>query len=147
MHELGRNGDVLLRARDLVLRYGWNATAYQILNPGISYWFSARGDAVVGFVARHHVRVVAGAPVCERHRLPAVSAEFEEAARGAGERVCYFGAGERLESVYSTRRSHSMIALGAQPSWDPRGWTRIIAVRASVRAQLHRAHNKGVTVE
>ena len=28
------------KARALVLRFGWNATAYQILNPGIELWFS-----------------------------------------------------------------------------------------------------------
>ncbi|HET7564477.1 MAG TPA: DUF2156 domain-containing protein, partial [Gemmatimonadaceae bacterium] len=143
----GARADDLLRARALVLRYGWNATAYQILNPGISHWYTARSDAVVGFVARHGVRVVAGAPVCERQRLPAVAAEFESAARAAGERVCYFGAEARLESVYQRQSSHSMIALGAQPSWDPRGWPHMIATRASVRAQLNRARNKGVAVE
>jgi phosphatidylglycerol lysyltransferase len=51
------------RARELVLRYGWNATAYQIVNPGIRQWFSGAGDAVVGYVTRWGVRVVAGAPV------------------------------------------------------------------------------------
>lgn len=136
----------LFRVRELVLRHGWNATAYQILNPGIRYWFASHGDAVVGYVARHHVRVVAGAPVCAEARLAEVSAEFERDAAAAGERVCYFGAGERLEATYSTRPSHSMIALGAQPSWDPRHWPRMIATRASVRAQLNRARNKGIVV-
>ncbi|HEX6965931.1 MAG TPA: DUF2156 domain-containing protein [Gemmatimonadaceae bacterium] len=137
----------LFRARELVLRHGWNATAYQILNPGIRYWFSRRGDAVVGFVTRHHVRVVAGAPVCAADRLADVSAEFERDAHAAGERVCYFGAERRLEATYAQRPTHSMIALGAQPSWDPGTWPRMIAARASVRAQLHRARNKGIIVE
>jgi len=30
--------------------HGWNATAYQIVNPGMSLWFSANGDAVAGYV-------------------------------------------------------------------------------------------------
>ncbi|MBK5186768.1 MAG: hypothetical protein JJD97_00910, partial [Gemmatimonadaceae bacterium] len=51
------------RARELVLRYGWNATAYQILNPGFALWFSGAGDAVIGYVRRSGVHVVAGAPV------------------------------------------------------------------------------------
>jgi phosphatidylglycerol lysyltransferase len=38
------------------------------------------------------------------------------------------------------------VALGAQPSWDPRRWPTIIARRASLRAQVHRARNKGVTI-
>ena len=48
---------------DLVLQYGWNATAYQIINPGIRRWFSSDQDAVIGYVEHYGVRVVAGAPV------------------------------------------------------------------------------------
>lgn len=131
-------------ARDLVMAYGWNATAYQIINPGITHWFSARGDAVVGFVRSHGVRVVAGAPVCARDRLAEVAQEFEAHARAAGDRVCYFGAGERLEEAYRGDGLHSSVGLGAQPSWIPRAWPEIIARRASLRAQLNRARNKGV---
>jgi len=29
------------RARELICQFGWNATAYQILNPGIDLWFSS----------------------------------------------------------------------------------------------------------
>ena len=36
--------------RRLVLEHGWNATAYQILNPGIAHWFAREGDAVIGYV-------------------------------------------------------------------------------------------------
>lgn len=140
------DGDALARARSLVMRHGWNATAYQIINPGIALWFAARGDAVVGFVRRHGVRVVAGAPVCERDRLGDVAAEFERDARHDGDRVCYFGAGERLEELYRGDPTHSLVGLGAQPSWNPRAWPAIIARRASLRAQLNRARNKGVHV-
>ena len=58
------------RARKLVLKYGWNATAYQIVNPGITHWFSSSGDAMIGYVRKNHVRVVAGAPVCDGKRTP-----------------------------------------------------------------------------
>ena len=42
---------LLEHARRLVLAHGWNATAYQIINPGIDHWFSSRGDAVIGVAA------------------------------------------------------------------------------------------------
>ena len=134
------------RARELVLRYGWNATAYQILNPGIAHWFSESGDAVVGFARHSRVRVVAGAPVCAPERLQAVVTEFAADARRCGDRVCYFGAGERLEASMRADGAHGTVGLGAQPSWDPRRWGAIIERRASLRAQLHRARNKGVVV-
>jgi phosphatidylglycerol lysyltransferase len=135
------------RARELVLRYGWNATAYQIVNPGIRQWFSRAGDAVVGYVTRWGVRVVAGAPVCPAARLADVAAEFESDAAGHKERVCYFCAEARLETIYRSVADHSMVLLGSQPVWNPKQWTDIIGAKKSLRAQLNRARNKGVTVE
>jgi phosphatidylglycerol lysyltransferase len=129
-----------------VMQYGWNATAYQILNPGISHWFSARGDAVIGYVRSGSVLVVAGAPVCSLESLAQVAGEFESFARSAGERVCFFGAGERLEAIYRREGDHSIVGLGAQPSWDPGAWPSIVERKASLRAQLNRARNKGVSV-
>ncbi|HLK58098.1 MAG TPA: alpha/beta fold hydrolase [Chthonomonadaceae bacterium] len=134
------------RARELVFRYGWNATAYQILNPEMERWFSAAGDAVVGFVRRKGVRITAGAPVCERDRLAEVAAEFERDAGEAGERVCYFGAAARLRSLLQELPSHSTLVIGAQPVWNPAHWSDILKRHASLRAQLNRARNKGVGV-
>jgi lysylphosphatidylglycerol synthetase-like protein (DUF2156 family) len=138
--------DGLRRARSLILEFGWNATAYQILNPGIALWFGAKGDGVVGYVRRGRTLVVAGAPVCALDRLDAVAAEFEDGAREKGLRVCYFGAGDRLESRYAHRPGWSRVLLGAQPVWDPREWPAVAAKRASLRAQFSRARNKGVAV-
>jgi phosphatidylglycerol lysyltransferase len=134
------------RARELILAYGWNATAYQILNPGIEHWFSREGDAVIGFVTQAGTRVVAGAPVCSAERLPAVVAEFDAAARADDEHVCYFGAGSRLENLLVPTGAWSVASLGAQPCWIPAGWPAIVASRASLRAQLNRARNKHVVV-
>jgi phosphatidylglycerol lysyltransferase len=90
--------------------------------------------------------VVAGAPVCELSRLESVSREFVAHARAQGCRVCYFGAGERLESLYAADPEWSRVLLGAQPSWDPHHWSASLATRGSLRAQFNRARNKGVSV-
>jgi len=137
------------RARALVLRYGWHATAYQILNPGLTFWFSRRHDAVIGYVVAGvapGMRVVAGAPVCPDDALRTVVDEFESDARCDGQTVCYFGAETRLATTLRPLATHSMIVLGAQPAWRPETWPTMIATHASVRAQLHRAANKGVIV-
>ncbi len=136
----------LQHARSLVLRHGWNATAYQILNPGISLWFSRDGDAVAGFVRRGAVRVVAGAPVCAADRLADISSEFEADAARVGARVCYFGAEARLESLRRDDPRYAMVVLGAQPVWHPARWSDAVDGHASLRAQLARARNKGVRV-
>ncbi len=130
-------------ARALVLAHGWNATAWQILNPGIRHWFASAGDAVVGYVTEARVRVVAGAPVAAHSRLADVAREFEADAHAAGERVCYFGAEARLEGLLAASPSHAFVLLGSQPVWDAAGWDRAVA-RPSIRAQFRRARNKAV---
>jgi phosphatidylglycerol lysyltransferase len=136
----------LAHARALVLRHGWNAMAYQILNPGMRLWFPADGEAVVGYVTANNYRVVGGAPVCAPERLARTAAEFLEDTRRAHQRLCYFGAQGRLMDQLIPRGKGSALLLGAQPVWDPRHWHGILAGKASLRAQLSRARNKGVTV-
>ena len=134
------------RARQLILQYGWNATAYQILNPGIELWFSRAGEGVVGFVRHGRTRVVGGAPVCDGRELASIAIEFAADARESGERVCYFGAGDRLDTTLSARSDWSRVLLGAQPVWDPKRWSRSVNQRGSLRAQFNRARNKGLVV-
>ena len=139
-------GSDFSRVRELVLKHGWNSTCFQIVNPGIEYWFGEDGESVVGFVSSGRTRVVAGAPVCSKEDLTEVTAEFEDKARSLNQTVCYFGAEARLESVLKESENHSKILLGAQPCWNPAGWPDIVAGHKSLRSQLNRARNKGVTV-
>ena len=134
------------RARRLILQHGWNATAYQLLNPGIRLWFGAEGESVAGFVDRHGVRVVAGAPVCADGRMLEVARALEEDAEREGLRVCYFCAGTRLAGLVDERAPYCRVTIGAQPAWDPCDWEGMLARHASMRAQLNRARNKGVEV-
>lgn len=131
---------------DLLERYAWNATAYQIINPGMTHWFSAQGDAVIGYVLRDGVRVVAGAPVCAGDRLEAVLIEWDADTKAHRARSCYFGAAGRLHEALSQHKGHSTIVLGAQPVWNPQMWQPESQMRSSLRAQFARARNKGVRV-
>jgi len=133
-------------ARNLVLRYGWNSTCYQIVNPGMQHWFAPSGRAVVGYVLRKGVRVVAGAPVCAEEELPQVIEEWETASERAGHRVCYFGAEGRIRRFLEGRPGYSTVSLGAQPNWNPQDWANIFDADKTLRAQKNRAVHKGVTV-
>lgn len=134
------------RARQLVLKYGWNTTCFQIVNPGIEYWFGDDGESIVGFVSTDKMRVVAGAPVCPKESLPSVVQAFEADARSKDLGVCYFGAEARLEGVLHDSKDHARVLLGAQPVWHPSNWRKIMDGRASLRAQFNRARNKGVKI-
>jgi len=143
---IGAWPDDVRRARDLVMHFGWNATSYQIVNPGITHWFARRGDAVVGYVLAARTRVVAGAPVCALDRLEDVTDEFENDASHNRQGVVYFGAEKRLEDRFRNSTDHSMVLLGAQPAWNPASWLKTADSHKSLRAQFNRAKNKGVAI-
>lgn len=129
------------------MSHGRNSTAYQILNPGIRHWYNHSRTAVVGYAERGRYLLVAGEPVCPADSLGQITAEFEEFAKQQGRRVCYVCAAEPLRELLAHSREHSTVSLGAQPVWNPAEWPSIVKKRASLRAQLHRARNKGVRVE
>ena len=141
-----RTAGTIPRARELVLQHGWNTTSYQILNPGFSFWFDPAGDAVAGVVRAGRVWVVGGAPVCSGARLAEVSLRLERDAHQAGARVCYVAAQRRLEEARGRDADVATLRLGAEPFWHPHRWPEILAGHSSLRAQLARARNKGVSV-
>lgn len=132
----------LRRARSLVLEHGWNSTSHQVLDRGMRHWFSAAGDAVVGYAQFAGVRLVAGAPVAASERLASVAAEFEEESRKRHKRVCYFLAEDRLKGS----GNYAAHVVGKQPTWTVRSWTQRFDGNSSLRAQRNRAMNKGVHV-
>ncbi len=129
------------------MRYGWNSTAYQILNPGIQHWFHPTGQAVVGYVRKHRYLLVAGAPVCAPEALSAITQAFEQFAAGQSCRVCYVCAAQRLRAILEHSPHHCEIAVGAEPVWNPARWPEILKRRRSLRAQLNRAANKAVRID
>lgn len=133
-------------ARELVLHYGWNSTCFQIVNPGMEYWFGEDGESVVAYVTTKHARVVAGAPVCSAASLSEIVVKFENESAEIGKNVCYFGAEERLENLCRDSAGHSKVLLGAQPVWHPANWPDAVKRKRSLRAQLNRAANKGVEI-
>lgn len=133
----------LERVHGLVDSFGWNTTCYQIINPRLEHWFSPRGDAVVGYLRRQGMRIVAGAPVCAQDRLESVVAEYEAADPGS---VCYFGAEGRLRDLLVARPDYSTVSLGSQPVWNPETYVSRFDDDRSLRAQRNRATNKGVVV-
>lgn len=138
---------------DLVLKHGWNATSYQVLNPGIEHWISSDSACAVGFVdARRtlrgisRMRIAAGEPICDESRVSLYADAFEEAARDSGRSVCWFAADARLQDARQYDSNYCEMSLGAQPVWNPARWQDILASKSSLRAQLNRAQNKGVVV-
>src|SRR5436305_1803125 len=127
----------------LVRRYGWNATSFQVLEPGYRYFFDGGdGDACVAYVDTGSAWVAGGAPLAREDRMAAVAEAFIAAARAAGRRACLFGTEERF-TAQSPLRS---LPVGEQAVWDPDDWRSALARDRRLREQLRRARAKGIRV-
>lgn len=116
--------------REQVLRLGWNASAYQLLAPGLSHWLAPDHAAAVGYVRHAGVRVAAGAPVARKEDVAEATATFEVDARRQGDAVCWFAAEARLTSAFEDAPDHDRAQLGGLPVWDPRGWPEVDTLRS-----------------
>ena len=138
--------DELDKVRQHVLRYGWNSTCFQVVNPGIRHWWSKDGLGLVGFVISGRLAVVAGAPICPEELLPSVLEEWSEFCRKSGWKSGYFGAEERLQNALKGSANHCQVVLGCQPEWSPLDLVKRFSTIPSLRAQINRARNKGLKV-
>lgn len=134
--------------RSLIRRLGAEMTVEQALNRDLDRWHVP--EALVAFARGRTapggsiVRVTAGGPVCASDRLGDVARAFEADAAEAGEDVAWFGADAQ---VRDTITPSAALVVGAQPLWTPTRWPAILASKASLRAQINRARNKGLAVE
>jgi phosphatidylglycerol lysyltransferase len=136
-----REGDPRPRVLALLKRHGWNATSFQILEPGFRYWFDG-DDACVGYVDTGRAWVAAGAPVGPAERCGETIARFAAAARAADRRVCCFA----TEARFHDAAKWEALRVGDQPIWAPGDWAAVLRESKSLREQVRRARAKGVTV-
>ena len=143
------------RVLSLVRRHGWNATSFQVLQPGFHYFFDGEGDGdvdagCVAYVDTGRAWVAAGAPLCAPDRLGVVAVRFLAAARAAGRRPCFFGTearfGEAVAAAAGAGPGLRSLLIGEQAVWDPAGWEETVASTPSLREQLRRGRAKGVRV-
>jgi phosphatidylglycerol lysyltransferase len=135
------------RALALLRRHGWNATSFQILEPGFFYWFDDQDDlgedgACVAYLDTGRAWVAAGAPIAGLERAPEVALRFVAAAAARRRRACFFGTEDR----FATAAPFAAMRIGEQADWDPVGWDETLRATRSLREQIRRSRAKGVTV-
>lgn len=131
------------RAFELIQRFGWNATAFQTLEAGYTYFFHGE-DACVAYVDTGSAWVAAGAPIAPSHQLVATATAFHAAARAENKRCCMFATEQRFREQGAP--AWNATAIGEQPVWDPGNWAAELKSHRSLREQLRRARAKGVRV-
>lgn len=125
----------------LLKRHGFNATGFQVLEPGYEY-FRFGDDAGVAYVDTGSSWVAAGAPIAPAGALSTVADAFVAAARAKGRRCCFFATEQRFVAASTL----SSMCIGEQPVWDPARWPEILRGSRSLREQLRRARAKRMTV-
>lgn len=136
-----RSDSTALRVLALLKRHGREATSFQVLEPGLCYWFDGQ-DACVAYCELRGAWVTAGEPLCAPARLREVSWRFIEAAQRADRRARFFHVGEAFCRAARLRHTH----IGEVPVWDPQQWRATLGATRSLREQLRRARAKGVRV-
>jgi len=130
------------RVLDLVMRHGWNATAFQTLGEGYAYFFHAHG--CVAYVDTGAAWVAAGPPIAASENLLVLARAFADEARMMDRRCCFFASEQ--EFVRATSEVLAAVPIGEQPVWDPRQWDRTLEGNARLRWQLRRVRARGVQV-
>ncbi|HEY1554634.1 MAG TPA: DUF2156 domain-containing protein [Kofleriaceae bacterium] len=128
------------RAFELVRRYGRDTVSFQGLESGYRYFFDG-DDAVIAFVDTGGAWVAAGSPIAPAARVGEVAGRFHEAALAQRRRACFFAAEQPLADS-----GLPALLVGEQPVWRASGWDEVLRGHSSLRYQLRRARNKGVTV-
>ena len=132
------------RARVLALlrHHGWNATSFQVLQPGFRYWFAPGGDGCVAYVDTGGAWVAGGGPITAPERVREMVEAFQQAARSAGRRVSFFATEARFSQLVPFKE----FPIGEQPVWDPANWDAVLRGSRSLREQLRRARTHAVRV-
>jgi phosphatidylglycerol lysyltransferase len=135
--------DLTLRRRvlELLRRFGWNTTSFQVLEPDFRYWFDG-DDACVAYVDTGGAWVAAGGPLATEERLGELAKGFVAEARRRGRRAVFFAVEKRLLHAYPMQS----LQVGEQPTWRPGEWEASHRGHRSFREQLRRARKKGVVV-
>ena len=113
--------------------------------PGLATWRGPSGTEVAYVEVRSwgRVRVAAGGPSGPPAERVRAAEAFERDARLSGARALWFG----VEDPADVGVNRPSVVIGAEPVWDAGRWAEVVEGKASVRAQVNRARNKGVAVE
>ncbi len=135
------------RALSILRAHARGPSSFQVLERGFRYWFDPEAPAVVGYVEASRHRVAAGAPIGPPEVIAAVAARFVADAKTRGRGAVFFGVeAPFVEALRAAGVPHDALAIAEAPDWHPARYDLNAPTRRSLRAQVHRAHNKGVRV-
>ncbi len=123
--------------KDRIARWGRQATASQLGNPGIQVWVDPESDSVVGYRQVGQGAVTVGDPIGPLGEWPGVIQRFER----QFQRVTWFGISEDFPVGHRLA-----MPLGFETQASATDWAQILKQRSGLRYQIRRSVKKGVCV-
>ena len=130
---------------ELVSRFGSNSISYFALGEEKSPFFSHSGMAIISYVLKGNVALVAGDPIGPEEQLPAVTEQFLEVCRQQDWIPAFWQVREECAELYRSCGLH-LLKIGEDAVIRTAGFTLKGKTMANVRSSARRAEKEGVRV-
>lgn len=135
----------LARARSLIARYGRESLAHYTLGPNMSYFWSATGQAFLGYRVHRGVAVALGDPVGRDDEVAALVQRFRAYCRHQDWTLAIYQASPATVAALATGGVHA-IKVGEEAIIDTGHFTTQGKIGAPVRHSIARARRDQVSV-
>jgi phosphatidylglycerol lysyltransferase len=128
---------------DALTRFGAHTASYVLLEGDKRYLTRPGVDGFIAWETRMGCPVIAGDPVCDARDAPALLHALRR--RAFPRPVFAYAASPSMGEAYRAAGFGS-VHVGAEPVFDPRGFSLAGGARATVRAAVNHASKAGLTV-
>jgi len=125
--------------------YGRNSISYFALGEDKSYFFSTTGKAVISYVLKKNVAVVAGDPIGPEEEILPIIKQFVEFCHQQDWTLVFLQAREDLVDLYRSL-GFQLLKIGEDAVIDARTFTLKGGAMANVRSSAKRAEKDGLRV-
>jgi phosphatidylglycerol lysyltransferase len=129
----------------LASSYGRNSISYFALGEDKSYFFSTTGKAVISYVLKRNVAVVAGDPIGPEEEILPTIKQFVEFCHQQDWTLVFWQARNDLVDLYRSVGFH-LLKIGEDAVIDVRAFTLKGGAMANVRSSAKRAEKDGLRV-
>ncbi len=133
------------RVEELVRLYGHNSISYHLLVGEKSFFFSASGRSVIGFVLQGTTAVVAGDPVGPEQELPTLIRDFVTFCERQDWTLVFWQVRAELASYYREAGLH-LLKIGEDATLALASFTLQGGAMANLRTSARRAEKEGLSV-
>jgi len=130
---------------ELVSRFGSNSISYFALGEEKSPFFSSSGRAIISYVLKGNVALVAGDPIGPEEELPAATEQFLAVCRQQDWIPAFWQVREEFAELYRSCGLH-LLKIGEDAVIHTDGFTLKGKAMANVRSSARRAEKEGVRV-